>query len=118
MPQLSPAARKWLQGFTEIERLQQEIFTALGHMTNKADEDETTLTNLVKQQDLAIRQLPFAQLNAEDVAQLNDKIALLQQNHQSLINAISHQRQALLDQSSQHKKAGRSIKAYQRAQDL
>ncbi|MBN0986807.1 hypothetical protein [Amphritea pacifica] len=116
MPQFSPAARKWLQGFTEIERLQQEIFTALSHMT--ADEDETTLTNLVKQQDLAIRQLPFTQLNAEDVAQLNDKIALLQQNHQSLIHAISHQRQVLLDQSSQHKKAGRSIKAYQRAQDL
>ncbi|WP_428035655.1 hypothetical protein [Amphritea sp.] len=118
MPELSPAAFEWLQGFSEIERLQQEIFTALSHMANKADEDETTLTALVKQQDLAIRQLPFAQLNAEDVVQLNDKIALLQQNHQLLINAISHRRQALLDQSSQSKKVGRSIKAYQQAQDL
>ncbi|UTW02779.1 hypothetical protein KDX31_15715 [Amphritea atlantica] len=118
MPQLSPAALKWRQEFSEIERLQQAIFAALRTTLNEEGDDELPLSDLIKQQDSLIRQLPFSQLNADDVEQLKDKIALLQQNHQTLITAISNRRQTLLDQSSQSKKAGRSIKAYQKAQDL
>lgn len=128
MPQLSPVALEWLQGFTKTVRLQQEILNTLNgdvfKATNTADSNtetggnETALTDKIMQQDRLIRQLPFDQLSAEDVTLLNDKITLLQQNHQALIKAISDQRKTLLDQSSQSKKTGRSIKAYQQAQDL
>ncbi|WP_372599868.1 hypothetical protein [Amphritea sp.] len=118
MPQPSPATLEWLQEFSEIERLQQAIFTALKTTSNEERDDEATLTGLVKQQDSLIRKLPFGKLSAEDVEQLKDNIALLKQNHEALTEAISNQRQALLDQASHSKKAGRSIKAYRQAQDL
>nr|WP_320136791.1 hypothetical protein [uncultured Amphritea sp.] len=123
MAQLSPAALNWLQQFSDIEHLQQAIFAALkkhsiDQQTVDSPDDEAEFVDLVKQQDQLIRRLPFDQLNAEDVSQLQDKITQLQQHHQTLTQAINHQKQRLLNQSSQSKKAGRSIKAYQQAQDL
>ncbi|WP_290704422.1 hypothetical protein [Amphritea sp.] len=124
MTEYSPAATRWLQGFAETERLQQEIFAYI-----KADsgieapedtdtENETPLAALIQQQDTLIRKLPFEQLSADDVEQLKGQIARLQSNHQTLVEAISTRRQSLLNLSSQTKKAKRSIKAYQQAQDL
>lgn len=122
MTEYSPAATRWLQGFAETERLQQEIFADLKANNDteepEASENETPLTALIQQQDTLIRQLPFEQLSADDVEQLKGQIASLQSNHQTLVAAISTRRQSLLDQSSQTKKAKRSIKAYQQAQDL
>lgn len=122
MAEYSPAATRWLQGFTETERLQQEIFADLkaNDDTEEAEtsESETPLTTLIQQQDTLIRQLPFEQLSVDDVEQLKGQIARLQSNHQTLVGAINTRRQSLLDQSSQTKKAKRSIKAYQQAQDL
>jgi hypothetical protein len=122
MTEYSPAATRWLQGFAETERLQQEIFADLKANNDteepEASENETPLTALIQQQDTLIRQLPFEQLSADDVEQLKGQIASLQSNHQILVAAISTRRQSLLDQSSQTKKATRSIKAYQQAQDL
>lgn len=122
MAEYSPVASRWLQGFAETERLQQEIFADL-KVNNDTEEPETSenkipLTVLIQQQDTLIRQLPFEQLSVDDVEQLKGHIARLQSNHQTLVEAINTRRQSLLDQSSQTKKAKRSIKAYQQAQDL
>ncbi len=122
MTEYSPAATRWLQEFSETERLHKEIFSAL--QTEKsleepdAGESEAALTELIHQQDKLIHQLPFEQLSIDDVVLLKSQIDKLQTNHHTLVEAISFRRQSLLDQSSQNKKAKRSIKAYQQAQDL
>ncbi len=122
MTQYSPAANQWLQGFAETERLQQAIFARLKADISSEDAEESgkenPLAELIQQQDAIIRQLPFDQLTIHDVELLKEKITRLELNHQTLIEAISTQRQSLLNQSSQSKKANRSIKAYQQAQDL
>ncbi|WP_019622994.1 hypothetical protein [Amphritea japonica] len=124
MTQYSPAATLWLQGFAATERLQQDIFASLKaeNVSHEPDGDgdgsDDSLSDLIQQQDTLIRQLPFDRLTLQDVEVLKSKIARLQTNHQTLVEAISIRRQSLLDQSSQSKKANRSIKAYQQAQDL
>ena len=122
MTQYSPAANQWLQGFAETERLQQAIFASLRADNNSEDAEEIdhedALAELIQQQDALIRQLPFDKLTIHDVELLQEKITRLELNHQTLIEVISTRRQSLLNQSSQNKKANRSIKAYQKAQDL
>ena len=122
MTQYSPAANQWLQGFAETERLQQAIFARLKADSNSEDAEEIdhedALAELIQQQDALIRQLPFDKLTIHDVELLQEKITRLELNHQTLIEVISTRRQSLLNQSSQNKKANRSIKAYQKAQDL
>lgn len=109
------SGQRWLDLFVIIQALQPEIFAAM-----RDDREDATerLNQLILKQDSAIRQLPFSELSATDVAELQPKIELLQHNHKQLTEAVSSKRQGLLLQSSQSKKAGRSINAYRQTQDI
>lgn len=116
MSQYSSSARqRWLNLFITIQALQSDIFDKLRDDT---EEGNKQLNELILKQDSAIQQLPFSELSSADVTELQSKIELLQHNHKQLTEAVTAKRQLLLNQSSQSKKASRSINAYRQTQDI
>ncbi|WP_432471963.1 hypothetical protein [Amphritea sp. HPY] len=111
----SSSRQRWLDLFVIIQALQSEIYAVLRDDSEDATE---RLNQLIPKQDSAIRQLPFSELSAADVTELQPKIELLQHNHKQLTEVVTNKRQGLLLQSSQSKKAGRSINAYRQTQDI
>ncbi|MEH6578096.1 MAG: hypothetical protein V7731_13555 [Amphritea sp.] len=110
--------QRWLDRYAVIQSLQLSIMQAF--QDNDEDAGEASierLNELILKQDLEIRSLPFTELSTEDADSLSNEIQKLQYNHQLLRKITAEKRQALLDQSSRSKKANRSIKAYQQAQN-
>lgn len=108
---------QWLKQYQAIQALHVSIMEILNTLEEQ-DDDLSQLNERISQQDHMIRGLPFAALSEAEIRQLNTEIEQLQYSHQLLTMTVNAKKQLLLGQSSQSKKAGRSIKAYQQAQDL
>ena len=108
---------QWLKQYQAIQALHVSIMDILNTLEEQND-DLSQLNELSAQQDRMIRGLPFAALSEAEVRQFSTEIEQLQYNQQLLTKTVNEKKQLLLGQSSQSKKAGRSIKAYQQAQDL
>lgn len=110
------AARQlWLEGFERVQALHAEIIRAV---QNNDDELPDRLNALIFEYDREIRLLPFSELNSLDVAALQPEIEILKEYHHQLTETAVAKRQSLLNQSSQSRKASRSIKAYRNTQDI
>ncbi|GEM_PF-5492227 len=115
MPETSSARQQWLTQYSVVSHIQQSIITKL----STQDPDLLPeLENLVRQQDQAIRALPFNLLDADDVNALQPSINQLKQDHDALVSLFSQARRALQEKTSKLKHSGRSIKAYQQTQDF
>lgn len=115
MPDTLSAREQWLTHYKVVSQIQQTIVTKL----ETQDPDLLPeLENLVRQQDQAVRALPFHLLNADDVTALQTAINQLKQDHDALVALFSEARRALQEKSSKLKHSGRSIKAYQQTQDI
>lgn len=111
----SAACQRWLEGFERVQRLHAEIIRA---MHNSDDELPDGLNSLIADYDQAMRLLPFSDLTSADVEALRPELEILKQCHHELTESAAEKRQNLLNQSSQSRKASRSIKAYRNTQDI